>query len=133
MGSVQRMILSFRTLEKVKLYKARDLVEMTIARQPDLLENCLGSFGYAEAVHCDKHLKFSFSNRYQNGCYQPVSLSDADEAKSLSRYASRPRRQSFPSIHSPLSSMTPASSIAAAHCQWRSTQCSIWIAGISLS
>jgi hypothetical protein len=31
-------ILSLRAFEKVKLYKAWYLVEMTVARQPDLLE-----------------------------------------------------------------------------------------------
>ena len=39
------MILSFGTCEKVKLFKARHRVEMTVARQPDLLECCFGPFG----------------------------------------------------------------------------------------
>jgi hypothetical protein len=32
-GSIKRVILSFGTFEKVKLYKARHLVEMTVARR----------------------------------------------------------------------------------------------------
>jgi hypothetical protein len=32
---IERVILSFGTYEKVKLYKARHLVEMTVARKPD--------------------------------------------------------------------------------------------------
>jgi len=35
------VIISFRALEKMELYEARHLVEMTVARQPNLLE---GSF-----------------------------------------------------------------------------------------
>jgi hypothetical protein len=42
-------------LEKVKLYKARHLVEMTVARQPDMLKICFGPFSDAETVHRDKH------------------------------------------------------------------------------
>jgi hypothetical protein len=49
------MILGFRTFEKVKLYKARDFIEMTVAGHPDLLEGSFGPLGYSEAVHCDKH------------------------------------------------------------------------------
>jgi hypothetical protein len=47
-------------LEKVKLYKARYLVEMTVARQPDLLEIRFGPFCDPEAVHGYKHRKSSF-------------------------------------------------------------------------
>jgi hypothetical protein len=47
-------------LAKVKLYKARNLVEMTVARHPNLLEIYFGPFGYSEAVHRDKHLKSSY-------------------------------------------------------------------------
>src|ERR1700688_276489 len=73
MGGVQRVILGFRTFEKMKLYKARHLLEMTIARQPDLLESCLAPLGHAEAGRCDKHLKFSFFGvGIKNGRYQPV-------------------------------------------------------------
>jgi hypothetical protein len=35
MGGVERVILSLGTFEKVKFYKARHLVEMTVARQPN--------------------------------------------------------------------------------------------------
>src|ERR1022692_1910523 len=42
-------------LEKVKLYKARHLVEVTVARRPDLLESCFRALSNAEAVHRDKH------------------------------------------------------------------------------
>jgi hypothetical protein len=33
----------------VKLYEARHLFEMTVARQPDILESCFGTFDYFEA------------------------------------------------------------------------------------
>ena len=48
------VVLSLGTFEKVKLYKARHLVEMTIARKPDLFESCFGPFGNSEAVHRDR-------------------------------------------------------------------------------
>ena len=35
------MIVGLRALEKVELYEARHLVEMTISRQPDVLESRL--------------------------------------------------------------------------------------------
>jgi hypothetical protein len=44
MGGVERMILSLRTFERVKLYKAWHFFEMTVARQPDLLEAGFGPF-----------------------------------------------------------------------------------------
>ena len=37
--SIDCVILSLRTLEKVKLYKARDFFEMTVARQADVLKS----------------------------------------------------------------------------------------------
>jgi hypothetical protein len=43
--SIEGVVLSFRPFEKVKLYKARYLVEMTVARKPDLLEICFGPLG----------------------------------------------------------------------------------------
>ena len=49
------MILSLGAFEKVKLYKAWHLVEMTVARQLDVLEGGFASFGDAETVHRDKH------------------------------------------------------------------------------
>jgi hypothetical protein len=36
------VILSLGAFEKVKLYKVWHLVEMTVARHPDLLESCFG-------------------------------------------------------------------------------------------
>ena len=53
--SIKCVILSFGAFEKVKLYKTWHLVEMTIARQPDLLEGGFAPLGNAETVHCDKH------------------------------------------------------------------------------
>ena len=53
------MIVGFRTPEKVKLYEARHLVEMTIARQPDLLEGRFAALGDVEAFHGDEHVLFS--------------------------------------------------------------------------
>jgi hypothetical protein len=47
--------------EKVTLYKAWCLVEMTVARQSDVLEICFGAFDHFEAVHCDEHVLFSFT------------------------------------------------------------------------
>jgi hypothetical protein len=49
------MILSFGAFEKVKLYKARHFIEMTVAGQPDLLEGSFGALGNTKAVHRDKH------------------------------------------------------------------------------
>jgi hypothetical protein len=42
------MVLSFGAFEKVKLYKARHLVEMTVAREPDLLETLRRTLGAAD-------------------------------------------------------------------------------------
>ena len=55
------MVLSFGPFEKVKLYEARYLFKMTVARQPDVLESCFGAFDHFEAVHCDEHVLFSFT------------------------------------------------------------------------
>jgi hypothetical protein len=40
-GSIKRVIPSLGAFEKVKLYRARHLVEMTVTRQPYLLEGGL--------------------------------------------------------------------------------------------
>jgi hypothetical protein len=48
------------TQETLKLYKARYLVEMTITRQPNLLEGGFAPFSDAEAVHCNKHSEILF-------------------------------------------------------------------------
>jgi hypothetical protein len=53
--SIKRVILSLGAFEKVKLYKAGHLVEMTVARHPNVLESCFGALGNPEAVHRDKH------------------------------------------------------------------------------
>jgi hypothetical protein len=44
------VILSFGAFERVKLYKARHPVEMTVARQPDVLESSFGPFGDAMRI-----------------------------------------------------------------------------------
>jgi hypothetical protein len=59
--SIKGVILILGTFEKVKLYKARDFFEMTVARHPDLFERCFGPFGNAETVHCDEHVLFCCS------------------------------------------------------------------------
>jgi len=38
-------------VEKVKLYKAWHLVDMTVTRKPDLLEGGFAPLGDAEAIH----------------------------------------------------------------------------------
>src|ERR1700730_545013 len=53
--SIEGVIFCFGTFEKVKLYKARHLVEMTVARHPDVLERCFGPLGNAKAVHGNEH------------------------------------------------------------------------------
>src|ERR1700681_2146970 len=53
--SIKRMILGFGTFEKMKLHKAGHLVEMTVARNPDVLKIGFGALGDAETVHGDKH------------------------------------------------------------------------------
>jgi len=64
--SIEGVILGLGAFEKVKLYEARYLVEMTVARHPDLLESCFGSLGYSETVHGDKHSVVSYS-RWRDG------------------------------------------------------------------
>src|ERR1019366_8394740 len=53
--SIKGVIFSFGAFEKGTLYKVWHLVEMTGARQPDVLEGGFASFGDAETVHRDKH------------------------------------------------------------------------------
>src|SRR5438034_7307919 len=53
---IERVILSLGAFEKVKFDKARHLVEMTIARQPHLLECGFGPLGNSKTVHRDKHV-----------------------------------------------------------------------------
>src|SRR5579864_8215647 len=54
-GGVKRVIPSLRSFEKVKLHKSRNLVEVAVARKPDLLEGFFGPFCNPETVHRDKH------------------------------------------------------------------------------
>ena len=48
--SIEGVIFCFGTFEKVKLYKARHLVEMAVTRKPDLLERCLGPLGDTDSL-----------------------------------------------------------------------------------
>src|ERR1700761_1647523 len=54
-GREQGVVLGFRPSEQVELDKARHLVEMAVARHPDLLEGGLRSLGHAKTVHGDEH------------------------------------------------------------------------------
>jgi hypothetical protein len=47
------MILSFCTIEKVKLYKGRYFVAMTVARLPNTLKDGFGPHGNSKTVRCD--------------------------------------------------------------------------------
>ena len=49
------MVLELGPLQQMEFDEARHLVQMRVARQPDLLEGGLGAFGDAEAVHGDVH------------------------------------------------------------------------------
>jgi hypothetical protein len=49
------VILGFGAFKQVELDEARDLVEMAVTRQPDVLESGFGPLGDAEPVHGDKH------------------------------------------------------------------------------
>src|SRR4029077_10313252 len=52
-GGIKRVVVRLGPLEKMELDEAWYLVEMTVARHPDLLESCFGALGDAKAVHCD--------------------------------------------------------------------------------
>src|SRR3954449_13080207 len=52
---VQRMVLELGAAQQMKLDETRHLVQMSIARKPDLLEGSFGALGDAEAVHGDVH------------------------------------------------------------------------------
>src|SRR5258706_1451288 len=58
-GGIKRVVLRLGPLEKRELEEAWYLVEMTVARHPDLLESCLRALGDAKAVHCDIHYAVS--------------------------------------------------------------------------
>jgi hypothetical protein len=49
------VILGLGASERVKLYKTRYLVEMTVTLHPDLLEACFRPLGNTEKVHCGEH------------------------------------------------------------------------------
>src|SRR4051794_5730105 len=48
---VQRVVLELGSAQQMEFDEARHLVQMSIARKPDLLEGSLGALGDAEAVH----------------------------------------------------------------------------------
>jgi len=52
---IKRVILGLWAFEQVELDEARHLVEMTVARQPDVLEGSFGTFGDTEPVHGNKY------------------------------------------------------------------------------
>jgi hypothetical protein len=53
------VILAFGAFEQMELDESRHLVEMAVARQPDVLEGGLGPLGDAEPVHGDKYRAIS--------------------------------------------------------------------------
>src|SRR4029453_16838143 len=55
MRGVERVVLSLRALEQMELDKARNLVELRVAVEPDALEGILRSALYAKAIHGDEH------------------------------------------------------------------------------
>jgi hypothetical protein len=52
---IECVILDFGTSQKMKLDESRHLVEMTVAREPDLLEVRFGPLYNAETIHRDEH------------------------------------------------------------------------------
>src|SRR6266508_2689360 len=55
MGGIEREILVLGSLEQVEFDEARNLGQVRVAAQPNLLERLLGSLLHAEAVHGDEH------------------------------------------------------------------------------
>src|SRR5579859_1122822 len=53
--SIECVILSFRTSQKVELDEARNLFEVTVAGEPDRLEVRFGPLCNTETIHGDKH------------------------------------------------------------------------------
>jgi hypothetical protein len=47
------MVAREKAIRKTETLQSWHRVEMTVARQPDLLESRFGPLGYSEAVHCD--------------------------------------------------------------------------------
>ena len=60
MRCIEHVILGFGPFEQMELDKAGHLLQMRIARQPDLLECVLGALSDAKAIHCDEHLVVSW-------------------------------------------------------------------------
>src|SRR5262245_40958737 len=52
---IEREVVVLGSFEQVEFDEARDLVQVRIAAEPDLLEILLASLFYAEAVHGDEH------------------------------------------------------------------------------
>src|SRR5262245_11466440 len=52
---IEREVVVLGSLEQVEFDEARDLVQVRIAAEPDLLEILLASLFYAEAIHGDEH------------------------------------------------------------------------------
>src|SRR5262245_1467981 len=55
MRGVERVVLSLRALEQMELDKARNLMELRVAIEPDALEGILRSALYTKAIHGDEH------------------------------------------------------------------------------
>jgi hypothetical protein len=53
----------------VKGDEARDVLQVTVPSEPDLLEIALGSFPHFEAVHGDEHACWLLSGRLDNICF----------------------------------------------------------------
>jgi starvation-inducible DNA-binding protein len=49
------VVVFLRAFEQVEDHESRHLLEIRLARQPDLLEVAFRSFVHLEPVHCDKH------------------------------------------------------------------------------
>src|SRR5262249_28628880 len=60
-GRIERMVLRFRPSWQMELDEARHLVEMGLARLPDIFESGLGPLGDAEPVHGDVHRRNSWN------------------------------------------------------------------------
>ena len=55
MRCIERVVFQFRSPEEVEFHEARHLVEMGVARQPDMLEIGFAALDHLEAVHGDEH------------------------------------------------------------------------------
>src|SRR5262245_20668026 len=70
-GSVEDVMVLFRTFKQVEDHESRHLLKMRLTRHPDLLEVALRSFVYLEPVHCDKHAVLLYPDP-QNGPRLPL-------------------------------------------------------------